>query len=93
VLAAGLAFAGAAFAQTSGNVGTNVGNSINQPMVVTADNGIVREAPNATAHIRTMVPHGQTVTMIGTANGGAWAHILTASGLDGYIDMVQLAKP
>ena len=91
-LVAGLAFAGTAYAQ-SGNVGTNVGNSLNQPMVVTADNGIVRAQPNATAQIRTTVPHGQTVTMIGTANGGAWAHILTATGLDGYIDMVQLAKP
>ena len=91
-LAAGLALAGNAYAQ-SGNVGTNVGNSMNQPMVVSADNGVVRAQPNATSQIRTTVPHGQKVTVIGTANGGAWAHILTASGLDGYIDMVQLSKP
>ena len=91
-LTAGLALAGIAYAQ-SGNVGTNVGSSMNQPMVVTADNGIIRAQPNPTSKIRTTVPHGQKVTMIGTANGGAWAHILTASGLDGYIDMVQLAKP
>jgi hypothetical protein len=32
------------------------------------------------------------VTMIGTANGGAWAHV-TVNGLDGYMDLVQLAKP
>jgi uncharacterized protein YgiM (DUF1202 family) len=62
-------------------------------VVVSADNGVVRAQPNATSKIRTTVPHGQKVTVIGTANGGAWAHILTATGLDGYIDMVQLSKP
>ena len=96
-LVAGLALTGVAYAQSnnanSGNVGTNVGDSMKQPMVVNADNGVVRAEPNATAQIRTTVPHGMTVTMIGSANGGAWAHVLTADGLDGYIDMVQLAKP
>jgi len=91
-LAAGLGLASSAYAQ-SGNVGTNVGSSMNQPMVVSADNGVVRAQPNATSQIRTTVPPGQKVTVIGTANGGAWAHILTATGLDGYIDMVQLSKP
>ena len=89
VLAAGLAVASMASAQS---VGTNVGQSMNQPMVVTADNGNLRTGPNATAKILTTVPRGQTVTMIGTANGGAWAHV-TVNGLDGYMDLVQLAKP
>jgi uncharacterized protein YgiM (DUF1202 family) len=94
VLMAGLLVAGVAYAggATTGTVGTNVGDSMKEPMVVTADNGIVRAKPNATATILTTVPHGQLVTVIGTVNG-AWAHILTQSGLDGYIDMVQLAKP
>ena len=31
------------------------------------------------------------VTVIGTANGGAWAHVMV-DGLDGYMDFVQLDK-
>ena len=38
------------------------------------------------------VPKGQQVTMIGTANGGAWAHVKVGN-LDGYMDLVQLQKP
>ena len=60
-------------------------------MVVTTDNGNVRDQPNATAKILTTVPHGKQVTMIGTANGGAWAHVMV-DGLDGYMDLVQLDK-
>jgi uncharacterized protein YgiM (DUF1202 family) len=94
VLAAGLAVGGVAYAQSSsssGTVGTNVGDSMNQPMIVTADNGNVRMQPNATSKILTTVPHGHQVTMVGTANGGAWAHV-TVDGLDGYMDLVQLDK-
>jgi uncharacterized protein YgiM (DUF1202 family) len=95
VLAAGLAAAGTAYAgssaNSSGGVGTNVGDSMSQPMVVTADNGNVRDQPNATAKVLTTVPHGRQVTMIGTANGGAWAHVMV-DGLDGYMDLVQLDK-
>jgi len=95
VLAAGLAAAGTAYAgssaNSSGGVGTNVGDSMSNPMVVTADNGNVRDQPNATAKILTTVPHGKQVTMIGTANGGAWAHVMV-DGLDGYMDLVQLDK-
>ena len=95
VLAAGLAAAGTAYAgssaNSSGGVGTNVGDSLSEPMVVTSDNGNVRDQPNATAKILTTVPHGQQVTMIGTANGGAWAHVMV-DGLDGYMDLVQLDK-
>jgi uncharacterized protein YgiM (DUF1202 family) len=75
----------------SGSVGTNVGNSLDEPMVVTVDNGNVREQPNAQAKLLTTVPHGGRVVMIGTANGGAWAHV-KVDGLDGYMDLVQLAK-
>ena len=95
VLAAGLAAAGTAYAgssaNSSGGVGTNVGDSMSEPMVVTSDNGNVRDQPNATAKILTTVPHGHRVTMIGTANGGAWAHVMV-DGLDGYMDLVQLDK-
>jgi len=95
VLAAGLAAAGTAYAgssaNSSGGVGTNVGDAMSQPMVVSADNGNVRDQPNATAKILTTVPHGRQVTMIGTANGGAWAHVMV-DGLDGYMDLVQLDK-
>jgi uncharacterized protein YgiM (DUF1202 family) len=95
VLAVAIAAAGGARAENpaapSGNVGTNVGNSMDQPMVVATDNGNVREQPNAQAKLLTTVPRGQKVTMIGTANGGAWAHVLV-NGLDGYIDLVQLEK-
>jgi len=93
VLAAGLAgtaYAGSS-ANSSGGVGTNVGDSMSEPMVVSADNGNVRDQPNATAKILTTVPHGKQVTMIGTANGGAWAHVMV-DGLDGYMDLVQLDK-
>ena len=76
---------------TPGTTGTQVGDSMNEPMVVSADNGNVREAPNAQAKILTTVPHGHRVTVIGTANGGAWAHIMV-DGLDGYMDFVQLDK-
>ena len=72
-------------------VGTNVGDSMNQPMVVNVDNGNVREKPNATAKILTTAHRGRVVTVIGTTNGG-WAHV-KLGGLDGYMDMVQLAKP
>ncbi len=95
VLAAGLAAAGTAYAgssaNSSGGVGTNVGDSMSEPMVVTTDNGNVREQPNATSKILTTVPHGHRITMIGTANGGAWAHVMV-DGLDGYMDLVQLDK-
>ena len=91
VVAFGLILAASVHAQ-SGTVGTNVGNSMNQPMVVTTDNGNVRMQPNPTSKILTMVPRGYQVTVIGTANGGAWAHVLV-DGLDGYMDFVQLAKP
>jgi len=77
---------------SSGTVGTNVGTSMNQPMTVNADNGNVHQQPNATSKILTMVPKGHQVTVIGVANGGAWAHVMV-DGLDGYMDMVQLQKP
>jgi uncharacterized protein YgiM (DUF1202 family) len=51
----------------------------------------VREQPNAQAKLLTTVPRGQKVVMIGTANGGAWAHVMV-NGIDGYMDLVQLAK-
>ena len=51
----------------------------------------MREQPNAQAKLLTTVPHGGRVVMIGTANGGAWAHV-KVDGLDGYMDLVQLAK-
>lgn len=94
VFAAGTILAGAALADSapSGSVGTNVGDSMNEPMVVNVDNGMVREQPNATAKVLTMVPKGHQVTVIGTANGGAWAHV-SVDGLDGYIDLLQLNKP
>ena len=60
-------------------------------MVVTVDNGNVREQPNATSRILTTVPRGRSVMMIGAAGGGGWAHVLV-DGLDGYMDLVQLDK-
>jgi uncharacterized protein YgiM (DUF1202 family) len=95
LVAALMALSSPVFAQSSsssGTVGTNVGDSMNQPMVVNTDNGNVHMQPNATSKILTMVPKGHQVTMIGTANGGAWAHV-SVDGLDGYMDMVQLQKP
>ena len=95
VLALTVAMAGGAQAGStsapSGNAGTNVGDSLDESMVVTADNGNVREQPNAQAKLLTTVPHGERVVMIGTANGGAWAHVMV-NGVDGYMDLVQLAK-
>jgi uncharacterized protein YgiM (DUF1202 family) len=76
---------------TPGTTSTQVGTSMNEPMVVTADNGNVREAPTTQAKILTTVPHGHRVTVIGTANGGGWAHVMV-DGLDGYMDFVQLDK-
>ena len=94
VLAAGLAVGGVAYAQSSsssGTVGANVGDSMKQPMIVSADNGNVRMQPTATSKILTTVPHGHQVIMVGTTNGGAWAHV-TVDGLDGYMDLLQLDK-
>ena len=76
---------------TPGTTSTQVGTSMNEPMVVSADNGNVREAPTTQAKILTTVPHGHRVTVIGTANGGGWAHVMV-DGLDGYMDFVQLDK-
>ena len=93
-IAVGLALAGTVYAQSSsstGTVGTNVGDSMKQPMTVTAANGNVHMQPNATSKLLTTVPHGHKVTMIGAANGGAWAHVMV-DGLDGYMDMTQLSK-
>jgi len=90
VVTAGLVCAaGTAQAQ----VGTNTGESMNERMVVNVDNGNVREKPNPTAKILTKVPRGFPVTVIGTTNGGAWAHVKLDTGLDGYIDLTQLSKP
>jgi uncharacterized protein YgiM (DUF1202 family) len=95
-VAAAVALSAPAFAQTAnkatGTVGTNVGNSMNQPMVVTTGNGNVHMQPNATSKILTTVPQGHQVTVVGTANGGAWAHVMV-DGLDGYMDQTQLQKP
>jgi len=94
VLAAGLALAGAAHAQSTnstGTVGTNVGASMKQPMTVTSAIGNVHMQPNATTKLLTTVPQGHKVTMIGSANGGAWAHVIVGS-LNGYMDMKQLSK-
>jgi hypothetical protein len=91
VFAAAIALSPSVYAQ-SGTVGTNVGSSMNQPMVVSTDNGNVRMEPNAWSQILTTVPKGQQVTMIGTANGGARAHVKVGN-LDGYMDLVQLQKP
>ena len=94
-VAAALALCTPVYAQNSnnasGSVGTNVGNSLNQPMVVTSGNGNVHIQPNATSKILTTVPQGDQVTMVGMANGGAWAHVLV-DGLDGYMDLTQLQK-
>ncbi len=94
VLVAGVAIGGIAYAQSSsssGTVGANVGDSMKQPMIVNADNGNVHMQPNATSKLLTTVPHGHQVIMLGTANGGAWAHV-SVDGLDGYMDLVQLDK-
>lgn len=47
-----------------------------QPMTVTSANGNVHMQPNATSKLLTTVPRGHKVTMIGAANGGAWAHVM-----------------
>ena len=90
VVAAAMALSPLVYAQ-SGSVGTNVGSSLNEPMVVSVDNGNVHMQPNASSQILTTVPKGQQVTMIGTANGGAWAHVKVGA-LDGYMDLLQLQK-
>src|SRR5262249_45423405 len=68
VVAAAIALSPSVYAQ-SGSVGTNVGSSMNEPMVVSTDTGNLRMQPNATSQILKELPKGQQVTMIGTANG------------------------
>ena len=98
VIAGAVALSAPIYAQTSSkaagssSVGTNVGNSLKQPMVVNNSNGTVHMQPNATSKILTTVPKGHQVMMVGTANGGAWAHVMV-DGLDGYMDQTQLQKP
>jgi len=74
-----------------GTNGMQIGNSMSEPMIVDVDTGNLREAPRPQAHILTTLGRGTRVTVVGTANGGGWAHALV-DGLDGYIDFVQLAK-
>src|SRR6516165_10528162 len=75
----------------NGNAGTSVSSSVDQSMLVITDIGNLREEPNAQARIITTIPRGSKVTMIGTANGGGWAYV-TAGGLSGYMDLVQLRR-
>jgi hypothetical protein len=73
------------------NVGADIGSGMEEPMLVRAFTGYVREHANAQARILMRLPHGQKVTMVGTASGGAWAHV-KVDGLDGFIDLVQLKR-
>ncbi|HZT18383.1 MAG TPA: SH3 domain-containing protein [Dongiaceae bacterium] len=98
VLAAGAVVAGSAMAEDyyarqydTGGTTSAISRSMSEPMIVDVDRGNLREQPNAQANILSTLPRGQQVTVIGTANGGGWAHVLV-DGLDGYMDFVQL-KP
>jgi uncharacterized protein YgiM (DUF1202 family) len=62
----------------------------NRVMVITADRGTLRARPTVQSQLLAVLPRGSQVNVLGTANGGGWAHVL-AGNLDGYIDFVQLA--
>jgi len=97
--AGAIAFANAAVAEnfyesqfdTGGTTFAEASRGVNMPMVVDVDDGTVRESPNVQSRVLTELPRGYEVTVIGTANGGGWAHVY-ADGLDGYMDMVQLDR-
>jgi Bacterial SH3 domain len=98
-LAGGIVFASAGMAEnfygkqfdTGGTTSAEASRGVNMPMVVDVDDGTVRQSPDVQAKILTELPRGYEVTVIGTANGGGWAHVY-ADGLDGYMDMVQLER-
>jgi hypothetical protein len=75
----------------SGKVGTNASDSIDQSMRVMTYTGNVRAEPNVQAKVVAILFRQSKVTMIGTANGGAWAHVLVGN-LNGYMDLVQLRR-
>src|SRR5215470_10491115 len=93
VMAASAALAENSSTQTdTGGTSTGpVANAANAPMVVNAENGVVREQPNPQSRILTTVPRGYQVTMLGTGNISGWAHVVV-DGLDGYMDTVQLSE-
>ena len=74
-----------------GGTESHFGSGMNQPMVVDVATGTLRERPNVQAKILTTLGRGERVTVIGTANGGGWAHV-RVNGLDGYMDFAQLDK-
>jgi uncharacterized protein YgiM (DUF1202 family) len=98
-LVGGLALSGAAGAQNYHGSDSDMprpanaasATSMREPMVINVDRGTVREKPNPTAHLVTTLPRGYPVMVVGTANGGGWAHVLV-DGLSGFIDFVQLEK-
>jgi uncharacterized protein YgiM (DUF1202 family) len=98
-LASGVVFAGATMAEnfyesqfdTGGTTSAEASSGVNMPMVVGVDDATVRESPNVQSRILTELPRGTEVTVIGTANGGGWAHVY-ADGLDGYMDLIQLNR-
>jgi uncharacterized protein YgiM (DUF1202 family) len=75
----------------SPHAGYQTSGMMRQTMVVGVDRGTVRERPNTRSKLLTTLPRGYRVTVVGTANGGGWAHVML-DGLDGYIDFVQLDR-
>jgi uncharacterized protein YgiM (DUF1202 family) len=77
---------------TGGTNGSQISGGASREMVVSVDRGTLREAPRVQSNLLTTLPRGRRVTVVGTANGGGWAHVYV-DGLEGYIDFVQLANP
>jgi len=67
------------------------GTNASRTMIVAVDQGNLREHSNLQGQLLATLPRGTTVTVIGTANGGGWAHVIY-NNLDGYMDFVQLAE-
>ena len=99
-MAAAIALGGGAWAEdyygsqfdAPGGTEDHLGSGMSQPMVVDASTAILREQPNVQSKILTTLGRGERVTVIGTANGGGWAHV-RVNGIDGYMDFVQLDRP
>jgi len=57
--------------------------------VVSSYGGTVRQRPDPQSPIVTTLVPGAEVSVIGSANGGSWSHVV-ANGVDGYVPRVEL---
>jgi uncharacterized protein YgiM (DUF1202 family) len=58
-------------------------------MVVNDEGGTVHDGPDPQSPLVAVLPPGSRVSVIGSANGGGWAHVVV-NGSDGYMSFTEL---